>query len=211
MQHCHQRPLSVSTHKHSLSSISSSCPSSSLLVALISCCLSFSSVHTSMVGAKAAFQLVPSPALSLPHSTHHTLTTHNMKQLSPELKQHILTQHRAGTGTQSLAALARSAGVGVSASTVLRWQRRWDGTVQSLQHRGGAGRPRLLSATQVRRHVTPRVRAANRRGAAMHYTTMLHSIRAATGKSPSLRTMQRYGKQEQVKQKRGKKRTAKEC
>jgi len=79
--------------------------------------------------------------------------------------------------------------------------------VQSLQRKPVPGRPRALSATLVARHVLPRVRAANRRGEALHYPALLASVQRATGKQLSSRTLRRYGQQKGVKQKRSKKRT----
>jgi hypothetical protein len=130
-----------------------------------------------------------------------------MKQLSSEAKHHILLQYRPRSPTHGFAALAARAGGGPKASTVQRWHQQWDGSVQSLQRKAVPGRPRALSATQVARHVLPGVRAANRRGEAIHYPALLSSVQQATHKQLSLRTMQRYGAAEGVKQKRSKKRT----
>jgi hypothetical protein len=74
-----------------------------------------------------------------------------------------------------------------------------------------SGRPRTLSRQQVIRHVRPRLLAANRRGEAVHYPSLLPPVQAATDSDLSLRTLQRYGKEELgAKQKRSKKRTADE-
>lgn len=130
-----------------------------------------------------------------------------MKQLSPEAKHHILLQYRARSPTHSFVALAARAGGGLDASTVRKWHQQWDGTVQSLQRKPVPGRPRALSAAQVTRHVLPRIRAANRRGEALHYPTLHTSVQQATGKQLSLQTLRRYGAAVGVKQKRSKKRT----
>jgi hypothetical protein len=53
--------------------------------------------------------------------------------------------------------------------------------------------------------------AANRAHRAIHYTELLPAVRQKTGTEVSLRSLQRYGKEEHgAKQKRGKKRTAEE-
>ena len=57
---------------------------------------------------------------------------------------------------------------------------------------------------------TPILRA-NRAHKAVHYSTVAAAVRQKTGKQLSLRTLQRYGKEELgAKQRRGKKRTADE-
>lgn len=134
-----------------------------------------------------------------------------MKQLSAEAKHHILLQYSPRSPTHSFAALAARAGGGLDESTVRKWHARWNGTAQSLQRKAVTGRPRVLSAAQVTRHVLPSIRAANRKGVALHYTTLLPAVQRATGRRPALRTLRRYGQQVGVKQKRSKKRTQGEC
>jgi transposase len=134
-----------------------------------------------------------------------------MSQLTAIAKRHILLEYRPRSPTHSFAALARAHGVAGGADVVRHWHDRWDGTPFSLQHKQGAGRPRKLSRTQVSRHVKPRILAANRRHEAVHYTDILSAVQDATASDLSLRTLQRYGKQQLgVKAKRGKKRTADE-
>jgi hypothetical protein len=55
------------------------------------------------------------------------------------------------------------------------------------------------------------VRAANRQHSAIHYTTLLPLVEAATGVNLSVETLRRYGREEAgLKDKRTKKRTAAE-
>ena len=90
-----------------------------------------------------------------------------------------------------------------------RWHARWDGTVHSLKEKRRQGRPRTLSRAEVSRHVRAPLLAANRAHRAVHYTTLLPSVKARTGKQLSIQTLRRYGKEELgAKQKRNKKRTA---
>jgi hypothetical protein len=60
----------------------------------------------------------------------------------------------------------------------------------------------------VAQQIARRVKAANRNHTAVHYTSLLPLVRAATDTTVSLRTIQRYGKEEAgIRDKRTKKRT----
>jgi hypothetical protein len=146
-------------------------------------------------------------------SAHFTplVHTHSMKHLSADAKHLILQQYRAGVRGSGFDALAARYGIKGGGAEVLRWHRRWDGTPQSLEEKARSGRPRTLSSQQVRRHVAAPIRNANRAARPIRYTTLLPQVQAATGANVSLRTLQRYGKEE-VKgtSTRGKKRTADE-
>lgn len=127
---------------------------------------------------------------------------------SPDFKHFILTQYRPHSPTQSFEALARTAGGGLSATTIARWYSRWDGTPSSLERAPVKGRPRVLTRTQLAQQIARRVKAANRNHTAVHYTSLLPLVRAATDTTVSLRTIQRYGKEEAgIRDKRTKKRT----
>ena len=119
-----------------------------------------------------------------------------MPQLSAEAKHHILLEYSAGDATRGFAELARRHAVQGGARTVRRWHRRWDGTPASLQHKQGAGRPRALTSRQVQLHVQRPINAANRAHRAVHYTELLPSVRQKTGADVSLRSLQRYGKEQ---------------
>ncbi len=137
--------------------------------------------------------------------------TNAMKQLSADVKHSILLEYQPRSTTHSFAALARRHAVKGGGETVRQWDQRWDGTPRSLKRKAGSGKTRLLSTAQVNRHVRTRILAANRRHEAVHYTTILPAVQQATGTQLSLRSLQRYGKEQlEVKCKRGKKRTANE-
>jgi hypothetical protein len=95
---------------------------------------------------------------------------------------------------------------------VLRgWLQRWDGSDASLERKRGSGRARVLSTAEVSRHVRAPILAANRAHRAIHYTELLPVVRQKTGTAVSLRSLQRYGKEELGgRDKRSKKRTADE-
>lgn len=134
-----------------------------------------------------------------------------MPQFSADAKHAILLEYQPRSRTHSFAALAARHGVVGGKRTVQRWFEQWDGTVRSLQHKKGAGRPRALSRAQVSRDVREPILAANRAHRAVHYTQLLPRAQQASRTNLSLRTLQRYGKQELgVKQKHGTKRTADE-
>jgi transposase len=132
-----------------------------------------------------------------------------MPTYSSDLKHHILSQYRPYSPHHSFHALALSVGGGLSASTISDWYSRWDGTPQSLERKAGSGRPRIMTRAQMAQQILPRVRSANRRHEAVHYTTIKPAVERAIGKSISLRTIQRYGKKIlHIKDKKTKKRTA---
>jgi transposase len=133
-----------------------------------------------------------------------------MTRFTPELKHHILTQYQPYSRAASFEALARRYSVKGGGSTIQYWHSLWNGTAASLQQKKGAGRPRKLSRAQVTRYVKSKVVAANRRSRAVHYPSLLPAVQAATGSDLSLRSMQRYGQEAGVKNKRSKKRTADE-
>jgi hypothetical protein len=135
-----------------------------------------------------------------------------MPQLSAEAKHHIVLEYRAHTPNHSFAALAARHSIAGGAQVVCRWHQRWDGTAASLQRKEGGVRPRALNSREVQQHVRTPILRANRAHKAVHYTALLPSVRAKTGKEVSLQTLRRYGKEElEAKQRKGKKRTADEC
>lgn len=130
---------------------------------------------------------------------------------SPDFKHFILSQYQPNSRSHGFNALSRFPGVGVSATTIENWYSSWDGTPQSLERKAGSGRPRVLTRAETAHQILSRVRAANRRHEAVHYTSIKPSIEAATGKSISLRTIQRYGREDAgIRDHRTKKRTVAE-
>jgi len=124
----------------------------------------------------------------------------------------ILLEYSPHSTAHSFAALAARHDITGGRDVVRRWHNRWDGTPQSLQHKAVSGRPRVLSTQQVRRHIAAPIRNSNRAHRAVRYTKLLPQVQAATGSQLSLRTLQRYGKEEAGgRRTRGKKRTAEEC
>ena len=120
-----------------------------------------------------------------------------MSEYSPKLKHKILSlysPHQRGSGFDALAARFLIDGGG---RTVQRWHERWNGTVESLQHKQGAGRPPLLSSEETKEHITDVVRAANQHRDPIHYPAIHSSAAADTDKQVSLRTIQRYGKEKE--------------
>jgi hypothetical protein len=116
-----------------------------------------------------------------------------MSELTPALKHHILTQYLPHSHENSFSALAARYNVKGGRRTVQRWLARWDGTPSSLEHKRGAGRPRLLSAAEVNENIRAPILGRNRSHQAVHYTDLVDPTRERTGKNVSLRTIQRYG------------------
>lgn len=143
-------------------------------------------------------------------SIYHTHSL--MRQLTPEQKHDLLSCIQSKRDDETVEQIIARHDLPIKRETIWHWQQRWNGTSQSLHHRSGAGRPRVLSKAQVSRHVRPRIVAANRRAEAVHYTQLLPAVQAATGTNVSLSTLRRYGKNDlHASQKHTKKRTAAEC
>jgi transposase len=133
-----------------------------------------------------------------------------MPLYTPDFKQHVLEHYRAGVTGSGFAALATRFAVPGGASTVRGWHARWDGSVTSLQRQRGSGRKPILTEGEVQRHIVQPIRRSNRQHKAVHYAPLRARLIAATGKQPSLRTVQSYGHDDAVKHQRTRKRTAKE-
>lgn len=134
-----------------------------------------------------------------------------MKQLNAEAKHHILLEYAPHDATRSFTALARRHGVTGGARLLRLWYSRWDGSPAPLQHRHGAGRPRTFSRQQVQQHIRTPILRSNRTARTVKYTELLPRVQQNSGTQISLRTLQRYGKEELgARCTRGKKRTAEE-
>lgn len=135
-----------------------------------------------------------------------------MKHPTPEQKHSILTHWSARRTGETLNQILALHDVTASRQAVVQWQRQWDGTVVSLQQKQKTGRPHKLSKAQISRHIAAPIRNANRASRPITYPKLLLQVQAATDTEISLRTIQRYGKEELgVKSKKGVKRTSDEC
>jgi len=160
---------------------------------------------------RALFFELPKPLPPVSSSLLSLSLLTAMSHLSAEVKQHILLEYTPDDASRSLSALARRHAVKGGGDTLRRWFKRWDGSPASLERRAGSGRPRVLSAAEVRRHVRAPILAANRAHRAISYTELQPRVQAATGKTLSVRTLRRYGEEELgAKAKHTKKRTAAE-
>jgi len=134
-------------------------------------------------------------------------------KLSPaELKQFTLTKYQRNRRGYGFAALAQQYGIDGGGRTIQRWYEQWDGTTASLQHKAGAGRPTMLSEQEVTQYIATPIKKKNRRTRPVHYTDILQPLQENTGKRVSLRTVQRYGKENVgITSKRTIKKTEWEC
>jgi hypothetical protein len=134
-----------------------------------------------------------------------------MKHSPTQLKQHILTQYRRNCRGKGFKELAQKYGIKGGGRAIKYWYDRWDGTAASLEQKGGAGRPTILSREEVKQYITTPIRQKNRKTEPVHYTDVLGPLQEKTGKQLSLRTIQRYGKEnERINLKKTKKRTVHE-
>jgi hypothetical protein len=113
-----------------------------------------------------------------------------------EQKNMILTLYRHHDRSSSFSALARRFCIKGGKGTVQRWHRRWNHDAASLLRKKGAGRPRILSKPQVTRYVRQPIQRSNRKHEPIHYSTLLPRVIDNSGKNLSLRTLQRYGKED---------------
>lgn len=135
-----------------------------------------------------------------------------MKLSPPELKHFILSQYRSNTRGSGFDALAQKYSVAGGGKTIQRWYEQWNGTADSLRRKPGAGRPHLLSEDEVHQHITTPIRKNNRRAKPVQYRDILAPLREETGKRVSLRTVQRYGKENaDIKSKTSTTKTEWEC
>jgi transposase len=90
--------------------------------------------------------------------------------------------------------------------------RRWYNQRHSLKTKPRSGRPSILTKDQIDTYIKKKITEKNRSSEPIHYTQLLPIIKRATKKNPSLRTVQRYGKEKGgIKMKRTIKRTVDEC
>jgi len=132
-----------------------------------------------------------------------------MSQLPASTKHAILLEYTPHSTTHGFAALAARHSTIGGRKTLERWYARWDHTAASLEHKSVAGRPRILTPSEVSRQVRAPIQAANRASTAVHYTDLLPKVQQQqkTGKEVTLRTLQRHGQEQQ--QLRAKKKTTK--
>jgi hypothetical protein len=135
-----------------------------------------------------------------------------MTNYPPQVKHRILTQYQPHCRGKGFKALAQQHGIQGGGRTIKYWYDRWDGTVASLERQpAGAGRPRILSSEEIKQHIGAQVKKKNRLPEPAHYTQLIYSVKEKTGKQVSLRTIQRYGKEEEsIRDNRAIKRTREE-
>jgi transposase len=135
-----------------------------------------------------------------------------MKLSPPELKHFILTKYQHNHRGHGFEALAQQYGIAGGGRTIKGWYDRWDGTSDSLKRKPGSGRPRSLSSGEVQQYITTPIKKKNHQSRPVHYTDILRPLCENTGKRVSLRTVQRYGKENVgINSKRTIKKTKWEC
>jgi transposase len=140
-----------------------------------------------------------------------SITSPPMPQLTSNQKHDILVRCANKNSHESIVSVARAYNLKGGSRVIRKWRQEWDGTPASLERKSGSGRPRLLSSAQVRQYIQLPIRNKNRGHTPVHYPQIQDTIKRKTGKQISLRSTQRYGREEAgVKQKRTVKRTAAE-
>jgi transposase len=119
-----------------------------------------------------------------------------MSQLSAETKHHILVEYIPHSSTHNLAVLAERHGV--SLRTMKYWYSRWkdDKSIASLERQPVSDRHTILDEEEKEEHILTPIVEHSQQHSPIHYPDLLPSLIDSTGKKPSLRTIQRYGKEE---------------
>ena len=134
-----------------------------------------------------------------------------MNHLSSKTKHHILTLYHDNHNNYTFQQLADLHNIKGGSRVIRRWNKQWNGTPQSLERSEGSGRPSVLTAGEVDKYIRMPIRNKNRAHRAVHYPQLLSSIHENTGKTPSLQTVRRIGRNTlSAKQKRTIKRTTAE-
>lgn len=132
-------------------------------------------------------------------------------QYNSFFKHLVVSRYKPNTTGSSFAALAKQFNIRGGRELVRQWYDSWKANPSSLDNKPRPGRPPLLSSSQVSNTIEKVVRKNNRAHQPTYYRKLLPGIRASTHLSPSLRTVQRYGKRGcEIKSKTTKKRTTKE-
>jgi hypothetical protein len=134
-----------------------------------------------------------------------------MPQLTPQQKHDILRLYLSSDHKYNKKSLSEQYNIKGGRMTISRWLQQWDGTPESLERREGSGRHTILTSDEVNDYIRTPIRNKNRSFKPIHYPQLHSTILQKTEKQVSLRTVQRYGKEQLgVKQIRTKKRTAQE-
>ena len=119
-----------------------------------------------------------------------------MTKYTSHFKHNILTEYRRGNRKHSFSALAVAYGIKGGKQAIHYWHKQWDGTPESLERKWGGGRAPLLTPAQVQKHIITPIRKRNKKHMAISYPEMIESVEHHVGKKISLRSLQRYGKEQ---------------
>jgi transposase len=132
-----------------------------------------------------------------------------MPHLTAQQKHDILKLYSPYDRSNTFEALAQQYNIKGGARVVQNWYHQWTGSPKSLERKRGSGRAKSLTSRQVKDLMQIPIRNKNRASVPIHYPEIHSSIIEKTGKTISLRTVQRMGKEKLgAKQKRTNKRTA---
>lgn len=112
-------------------------------------------------------------------------------------KQQLLKTYAQSRPRLSLRSLAKRFNIKGGHQLLKTWLDVWDGTVHSLEHKTGQGRPSIMSKEEVKELIGDKLIVKNRLHDPVHYTSLYPSIPRKIGHGISLRTVQRYGHNQQ--------------
>jgi hypothetical protein len=119
-----------------------------------------------------------------------------MVKYTPAFKHQVLKEYAAGTRGHTFNDLASRYGIRGGKPLLSKWYKQWDGTESSMERHPGSGRRVLLTQRQVRRYIVKPIRRANKAHVAIDYPELKEGIEEKIGQTISLRSIQRYGKEQ---------------
>jgi transposase len=136
---------------------------------------------------------VPNEKLKLNFTTSFYLSHANMPHLTPKQKHDILKLYSPYDRNNSFESLAHQYNIKGGSQVLQNWYRQWNGQPKSLERQRGSGRQKLLTSKQVKDLIQIPIRNKNRASVPVHYPEIQSSVIEKTGKTISLRTIQRIG------------------
>jgi len=110
-------------------------------------------------------------------------------------KQRVVEAYRGGMHGGSARAIAKHYELPCH-KLVTQWHAAFHGTSQSLEKKCAGGRKRKLEDEEAQTHVKEFIENANKRGKAVSYADVHREVKQQTGKTMSLRTIQRVGRRD---------------
>jgi len=127
-------------------------------------------------------------------------------EVSIDQKQQILQEYQPGVRGKGFKALAKRHSINGGHTIIRKWYKKWDGTKESLEKESGGDRRSILTEKEKKKEILGYVTKKARKDA-VNYREVLEHVQLKTGKNIKLRTVQKIGKNLDVRSKRTKRKT----